>query len=293
MACGCSDNACNCVVQSGGDIVVSGTGTAADPYIVTFTETEFAGVEGDGIDLTAGGTNGHAPTIAIKIDPASNADVSAGPDGLLINIPTGDDVVPSAAFSPGMEMGFAGPTENIPSGWLPEDGSLKAIATFPNLFAAIGHLYNGGVDPGGGMFRLPDSRGRAHYGPRSGDSIGDMDGTYGSESAHGKTHLHGLPANTGGASAPLTTSNAVNEGVGSSHHDGHLVKGTGVDEFVGDADLNIANGDFAPDGGGAEVSFTKLTHYHEGTADSHAHPLGGNTDATEIPHLIVNKIIKT
>lgn len=301
MACGCSDDTCNCIVQDGGDIVVSGTGTAGDPYIVTFTETTFDGQEGDGIEITAGGTKGHEPTIGVKVDPSSTADVTLSPAGLKVDLPTGTEI-PALSFQPGMMMEWGGPTANVPSLWLPCDGSLKLQASYPELFAAIGHLHNGGVDPGGGQFRLPDARKRPTYGPGAGDNIGEIDGTYGSESAYGKTHDHagttssdatGLTVD--GLAAGTRTADATDEGEGSSHHSGHIIKGTGVDALVGDADLTIGNTDFAPAGDGAEVKFTKLTHDHDFT---HGHSVADpghdhtfTTDSQEMPHLIVEKII--
>jgi microcystin-dependent protein len=73
------------------------------------------------------------------------------------------------------EMGFASsahepgdlkPTARsaVPAGWLLCDGALVLQATYGALFTAIGHTYNGNVDPGGGQFRLPDYRGRALVG---------------------------------------------------------------------------------------------------------------------------------
>ncbi len=41
-------------------------------------------------------------------------------------------------------------------GWLVCDGRMLAVASYPELFAVLGHLY-GGVD---GQFQLPDYRGR-------------------------------------------------------------------------------------------------------------------------------------
>lgn len=306
MACGCSDESCNCIVQSGGDIVVGGSGTVADPYIVSFTETEFAGVEGDGIDITPGGTNGHTPEIAVKIDPDSTADVTAGPDGIRVDIPSGDPV-PQAAFAPGMMMEWGGSTASVPDLWLPCDGSLVAQATYPDLFSAIGHMHNrvAGVptEPVAGQFRLPDARKRPTYGPGAGDNIGALDGAYGSESAIGKSHTHTGPAHTHAAGTLAadnntgTTGNANNDGEGSSHHTGHIVNPGGAAELVGDADLDIDATDFDPSEGGGGVAFAKLSHNHN--VDAHGHTVSGSTgsagtgatSSADSPYLVVEKII--
>lgn len=58
-----------------------------------------------------------------------------------------------------------------PTGWLMADWSLQPTATYPALFAKVGHKYNGGTDPGGGQFRVPDMRGRSPMGAGSGPSL--------------------------------------------------------------------------------------------------------------------------
>lgn len=83
MACGCADTTCSCIVEGANGNVVTGAGTIADPYVVT--GGTFAATEGDGIEITPGGTAGHEPEIAVKVDPASTAPVSVGPDGLLVD----------------------------------------------------------------------------------------------------------------------------------------------------------------------------------------------------------------
>jgi hypothetical protein len=40
------------------------------------------------------------------------------------------------------------------------DGRLIDRTVYASFFAGAGHIYNGGVDPGGGMVRIPDKRGR-------------------------------------------------------------------------------------------------------------------------------------
>jgi microcystin-dependent protein len=48
------------------------------------------------------------------------------------------------------------PENQIPTGWLSCDGTFKSCSTYADLFGAVGHTYNGGVDPGNGTFKLPD-----------------------------------------------------------------------------------------------------------------------------------------
>lgn len=48
--------------------------------------------------------------------------------------------------------------------WAWADGSLINRVTYAAYFAAVGHTYNGGVDPGSSLVRLPDKRGRASVG---------------------------------------------------------------------------------------------------------------------------------
>lgn len=283
MACGCSDEACNCVVQGNGDVVVSGTGTAGDPYIVTHDETVFAAVENDGINIIPGGPFGHEPEFELVVDPDSTADVTLGPDGLRVDIPTGDPV-PQAAFHAGMMMEWGGTTATVPDLWLPCDGSLQLTATYPDLFAAIAHEHNGGADPGGGQFRLPDARKRPTYGPGTGDSVGDLDGAYGSESALGKTHSHTADGTLAAASntTGITIGNENNTQTG---------VGGGATQAVWD-DVATASGnpgainEISVAAGGADGN-----HQHGVTDGGHTHDVTGSTATASSPYLIVEKII--
>lgn len=71
---------------------------------------------------------------------------------------------------PGVIVPFAGTV--APNGWLLCHGQLVSSSTYSLLFSTIGHTYNGGVDPGGGSFRLPDLRGRSPFGK---DDMGGTD----------------------------------------------------------------------------------------------------------------------
>lgn len=88
MACGCVDS-CNCVLQAGANIVVSGAGTAGNPYIIstslgispTFAATNPSG----GIAITPAGPQGHTPAFDLDIDPSSTAPVSVSGAGLKVD----------------------------------------------------------------------------------------------------------------------------------------------------------------------------------------------------------------
>ena len=70
-----------------------------------------------------------------------------------------EPAVPVGTLAP-----YAGSGDPAGGSWLLADGRLVAQATYPLYFAAVGHAYNLGVDPGGGMVRLPDKRGRVSAG---------------------------------------------------------------------------------------------------------------------------------
>jgi microcystin-dependent protein len=92
---------------------------------------------------------------------------------------------------PGVIVPFSGTV--APNGWLFCHGQLVSTTTYATLFAVAGHTYNGGVDPGGNSFRLPDLRGRAVFGKD------DMGGT-----AASRMTLKTLGGSGGVESAVLT-----------------------------------------------------------------------------------------
>lgn len=81
----------------------------------------------------------------------------------------GPGVAPSwnAGLPIGAIIEYGGAT--APSSFLTCDGSLKAIASYPSLFAAIGALYGG---DGLTTFAVPDRRGRSPIGFGTGDATG-------------------------------------------------------------------------------------------------------------------------
>lgn len=80
----------------------------------------------------------------------SNAKLPAVDGSQLVNV----SGVPAGTILP-----FAGVSE--PAGWAFCDGRSMSVASYPNLYAAIGATYGSG---GAGTFNLPDLRGRAPVG---------------------------------------------------------------------------------------------------------------------------------
>ncbi len=165
-------------------------------------------------------------TAYVHVDPAADNLLTASGAGLLADLETTDsatvvfsgdgtvgspltaDVVTAgggiAAWEPGMEMGWAGSV--APAGWLLEDGAFVPTATYPALFAVTGHAYNGGVDPGGGNFKLPDCKGRQRMGPDGGagrltanNTVGAVGGAEAHALSIAELASHDHPESTAGA----------------------------------------------------------------------------------------------
>jgi microcystin-dependent protein len=96
--------------------------------------------------------------------------------------------------------------------FLIRDGRLISLTTFDQYFALIGHGANGGVNPGGGNFRIPDLRGRVSVMMDSSPAMGAASRIpnsnrarfqAGGEERHGLTgaengpHFHDLRQQTG------------------------------------------------------------------------------------------------
>ena len=92
----------------------------------------------------------------------------------------------------------------VPTGWLLCDGSSYAIATYPDLYAAVLTFFNVPA-PAGGQFRVPNLNGRLSRGgsasvPVSESFAGGTDTHAHANVVHGHTmstlHLHTTPAHT-------------------------------------------------------------------------------------------------
>lgn len=62
------------------------------------------------------------------------------------------------------------------TGWIECLGQFVSRTTYAALFSAIGHAFNGGVDPGNGTFRLPEGRDRSPVGASASKPVGQYGG---------------------------------------------------------------------------------------------------------------------
>jgi microcystin-dependent protein len=83
----------------------------------------------------------------------------------------------AGALPLGAQLSYAGSVDpgDIGGGitFLLADGRLISRTVYAAFFTAVGHKYNGGVDPGSSQVRLPDKRGRASVGA---DNMGTAQG---------------------------------------------------------------------------------------------------------------------
>lgn len=122
-----------------------------------------------------------------------------------------DTQVALAAEAPpiGAVMPYAGQGDPPGGVWVLADGRLIDKTAYAGFFAATGHAYNGGVDPGSNKVRIPDKRGRVPVGADNmGTALGAAGrlpssnrgrGQSGGAEVHGHTvnsHSHG--GNVGG-----------------------------------------------------------------------------------------------
>jgi microcystin-dependent protein len=301
MGCDGCDDVCNCVVQAGDNITVTGSGSAVDPYIVSnsFVETTFsASSPGGTITINPGGTNGHEPELDVdscalyetgEVESAGQLFVvSPDPDckpHVLVDPAPGQvlgEVGGEAAWVDGGALGGDIPTgaslewnaAAAPAGYLLEDGASYLVADFLDLFNVIGYTFGGG----GANFNVPDSRGR----------VAVMVGTHGDVDVIGDTDAIALASRR---PAHVHTVNAHNH--------------TFADTSTGPNSINTGGA-----AGYAQIEWNAVTDPHNGAANRltqvsvptavHTHAVAGTT-SSESPGtsangpawITKNKIIKT
>ena len=136
---------------------------------------------------------------------------------------------------------------DTPSGWLLCDGSLVSTGgANAALFAIMGHAYNGGSDPGGGQFKLPDHRDRQVYGASATRIRGSTGGT--------RPHGHAIT------------------GTGSHSHSGS----------IGASGSTVGRGLVPPSPPSSFSSPGSHGHSISGSGGAHDHALSGTVDTARV-----------
>ncbi|UVL97951.1 phage tail protein [Pseudomonas atacamensis] len=144
--------------------------------------------------------------------------------------PEVDAIIAQASALPvGATVAF--PLNKVAPGFLELDGSVKSIATYPDLAAFLGTAFNKG-DEGAGNFRLPESRAEFLRGWDHGRGVdaGRAVGSYQAEEI--REHMHYMAARYAGGSG---TSVAATVQLGFSGQPETNSKTSGVEALNGDA----------------------------------------------------------
>lgn len=227
--CGCSGTGCSCLVQGGTGIEVDGAGTENNPYVISSTGGGSGGGGGltvadtATIDMVLLGTgtteepyvlSGNATVSMDELLDVADQDPTEGQvlawngtvwqpipattapagaiavgSGLLGDGSAGDPL----RIDPTSTAGFVVPTGTVtafagaaaPSGWLLCTSTPVSRATYAALFAVIGTTY--GAGDGSTTFNLPNMVSRSPVGSgvfTLGDAVGNA------------THTHSTPAHT-------------------------------------------------------------------------------------------------
>jgi microcystin-dependent protein len=195
--CGCASDSCSCVVLAGSGMVVNGSGSESNPYVVTSTVA----------DIQTGFTVQYNNTDVIRdvhrIDFRGAAvTVSPGTDEAVVTV-TVPDPTTGATIPAGSMWMFGGAA--APAGWLLCNGATILISAQPALFAAIGINFGGN---GTTNFMLPNMGDRAPVGVSATKAIVGASSSGGTESkgiALGNLPPHTHPMNHDHASANSAT----------------------------------------------------------------------------------------
>jgi len=232
----------------------------------------------------------------------------------------------SGGLPAGVIMDYAG--SSVPSGWLLCNGASVSSATYPALYAAIGHTYGGS----GSSFNLPDARNKMVIGAGSSYGLGNTGGSSTSSlsisnmpshnhsvninhghsfnqgshhhSISGLSHSHAMSGGTHAHGADSATNYGSFWGNGTGHT---YVVGTGGVTGGIDAGRMTSTGNGTPVGMVAASGLTGTYNTGSNITDtsSSVNDLttsgavatsaigGGSAFSTISPYIALNKIIKT
>jgi microcystin-dependent protein len=189
----------------------------------------------------------------------------------------------------GISLDYSG--ISVPAGWLEEDGSVVSQAVYPNLFSAIGTLWNTGGE-GVGNFRLPNMSRRASVGRGGvgtgtlGNVVGNTGGEEGTVLTIFNTPLHFHNSGTLVNSSSSVSGSSGPNSVGHTHSGttGSISPSINIDNGGGTGTKTLAGNYEVDDGTPAGDFGTAHTHPFTtgGESISHTHTISGTAAAQTI-----------
>jgi microcystin-dependent protein len=236
------------MVVAGEGMTVSGAGSDMNPYVVTSNVAEID----TGIDIQVNNVK-IADDIHQLDFRGTGITVTPGTDEVVVTVPGFPEDSPLVPVPPGTIWMF-GATNPPSGGWLLCDGATLTIATYPDLFGAIGTHFGG---DGTSTFMLPNLMDRFPIGasaskPIDGDPGGDVTKTIAVANlpphTHAITHNHGpkatnsqgshaheieLSGNDGTSGTVRRGTSTSSGGSGPVHFDGGHTHTVDLGNFVG------------------------------------------------------------
>jgi microcystin-dependent protein len=145
------------------------------------------------------------------------------------------------------------PESLVPTGWLSCDGTFKSCSTYADLFGAVAHTYNGGVDPLDGTFKLPDlNSSRIPLGASNSSAAGTTGGS--------NTHTHNFTSS-------VTATPTADQGAHA-----HSIGGTFTTSISGAHNHSYTAANIGTNASGSNVNTAKASTGTLGTANAtHSH----------------------
>jgi hypothetical protein len=117
--CGCSGSSCSCIIQSGTGVVVSGSGTAGNPYIISANTGSLTIADSPTVDLTLTGDGSPGTPYELSadviLDPSGDNLLIATAQGLLLDCAaiTAGCGITAYSFNDGATIDFTAAGANV------------------------------------------------------------------------------------------------------------------------------------------------------------------------------------
>lgn len=125
MAC-CSKRSCNCFIEEGDNVTITGDGSSASPFVISTGNagsnySQVASTSNDCVTIGGLGTVASPLTVTLVFDPDSPIPIECGPNGIRVLTNTCDEIM---CDENGIPQGYRIDTETGYSFWSLDGTSL-------------------------------------------------------------------------------------------------------------------------------------------------------------------------